>query len=259
MSSPARIVIKRAAVGIGCALVATAGLLGVEIYLALHRDFLPTSPALVIEGTYGPPAAQELRFVVLGDSTAAGVGAGSETAAYPTLLAEALAREGRRVHLTGIGVSGARVADVLSDQVPRAIELDPDLIFVGIGANDATHLTSLGDVERDMRSTIDALQTHTSAVLVVAGAPDMRATAFLEPLRSIVGWRGARVAETIEEVARDAGVPAVPLAERTAPYFVADPEEHYSPDDFHPGAAGYARWAGAILPVLEAALAEAGR
>jgi lysophospholipase L1-like esterase len=49
----------------------------------------------------------------------------------------------------------------------------------------------------------------------------------------------------------------VPLAERTAPYFAKDPDLYNSEDDFHPSAAGYARWADAIYPYLRQALQSA--
>jgi len=233
----------------GVFLTLVAGI-GVEIFLAMRRDYLPTEPAIVIEGTFGE--GRPLRFVVLGDSTAAGLGT-DEAHAYPTLLAEMLAADGYRVELTGLGVSGARVADVLAEQVPVAISLDPDLIFIGIGANDATHLTRLSDIEADMTSIIERI-VDDGTELVVAGAPDMRARAFHEPLRSLVGYRGRRVTATIEATAERSGIPSVPLARLTGPFFAEDPDAHYARDDFHPGRMGYARWADAIFPYLVDAL-----
>lgn len=230
-----------------------AVVLGVEIYLAYNREYLPTAPALELGGTFGPPAGKPLRFTVLGDSTAAGLGAGSPRDAYATVLSERLGERGRRVELTAFGVSGARVRDVATEQVPRAIEARPDLVFIGIGANDSTHLTPLDDVERDMATALDAL-AKTDAVVVVAGPPDMRAAAWLEPLRSIVGWRGRQVAERIEAVARERNVPIVQLAEETGPYFASNPEDAYAADEFHPGPGGYRAWADAIFPVLIRAL-----
>ena len=236
---------------------AFAALLGVEIYLAYSREYLPTTPPLELGGSFGPRAGEPLRFTVLGDSTAAGLGAGSPQHAYATVLSERLGERGWRVELTAFGMSGARVADVLNDQVPSAIEADPDLIFVGIGANDSTHLTSLDDVERDMGRLIDQL-SETDATLVVAGPPDMRADAWLEPLRSIVGWRGRRVADRIEAAARERGVPTVQLAEEAGPFFASNPEEAYAEDMFHPGPGGYRAWADAIFPVLIEALDRRG-
>jgi lysophospholipase L1-like esterase len=228
---------------------------GVEIVIALRRDYLPTEPALDIGGVFGDEGASDLRFTVLGDSTAAGVGAGDAAHAYPTLLAQRLSALGYRVHLMSHAVSGARVRTVLEDQVPEAEADHPDLVFVAIGANDVTHVTPLGEVKEDMEAVIGKLRA-TGAAVVVAGAPDMRAAAFLEPLRSIAGWRGRAVAGAIAEAARSMDVPLVPLADETARFFAGDPDRHYSSDLFHPSAAGYERWADAIFPYLEDALGE---
>lgn len=245
---------KRVVLWVVAVVVAFAVVLGVEIMLALTREYLPTEPVLEIEGTFGPPDGTPLSFVVLGDSTAAGVGVDSADDAYATLLAERLAAKGRRVELLGVGVSGARVSDLLEKQIAMAVAADPDLIFVAIGANDVTHLTPLGEVERDMVAVITALQA-TGAEVVVAGAPDMRADAWYEPLRTLAGWRGRRVTAAIEAAARETGAIVVPLAKETAPFFAADPEDAYSTDDFHPGPGGYRAWADSIYPRLEEALA----
>lgn len=238
-------------------IVLTAAIvLGVEVWLALNRRYLPTEPALELGGTFGPENGDPLRFVVLGDSTAAGLGAGRPEDAYASVLSRRLAAEhDRRVELTALGISGARVATVLETQVPLALDADPDLIFVGIGANDATHLTSLDGVERDMDEMLTVLQ-ETGATIVVAGAPDMRAHAWLEPLRSLAGWRGRQVTERIEKVARSHGAHIVELAEETGRLFAGEPEDFYAEDYFHPGPAGYRAWADAIYPVLERALTD---
>ena len=230
-----------------------AVLIVVEVGLAYTREYLPTTPALELDGSFGPEDGRPLRFAVLGDSTAAGLGAGSPEHAYATVLAERLGATGYRVELVAYGVSGARVRDVAEEQVPLVLGWDPDLVFIGIGANDSTHLTSLSDVETYMDRALTQLEA-TGAVIVVAGPPDMRAHAWLEPLRSIVGWRGRRVAETIETVATRHGLLTVPLAKLAGPYFASHPEDAYATDDFHPGPGGYRAWADAIYPVLKAAL-----
>ena len=230
-----------------------AALLGLEIYLAWTRDYLPTSPAMKLGGRFGSSDGRPLRFVVLGDSTAAGLGASDPDHAYPTVLSRRLADDGWDVELEAFGVSGARIKDVLEEQVPRALSAEPDLIFVGIGANDVTHLTSLEDVKRDFGLVVDRL-LDSGAALAVAGPPDMRAAAWLEPLRSLAGWRGRQVASAMRAAAEERDVPVVPLAERAGPYFAAHPEDAYGGDDFHPGDGGYRAWADAIYPALVEAL-----
>lgn len=236
------------------AAIALAAMIGLEILLALRREYLPTDPPLAIGGTFGAASDPELTFVVLGDSTAAGLGAGHPDRAYATLLAKRLAAEGRRVRLLAFGVSGARIHDVLRHQAPMAVEAKPDLVFVGIGANDVTHLTPLDEVRADASELVERLRASGAAV-VIAGAPDMRAAAWHEPLRSLAGWRGRAVAAAVEEGGREAGATTVPLAERTGPYFARDPEDAYGGDDFHPGPGGYRAWADAIYPELRPLLA----
>ena len=246
--------IRKVLLGLATLILVAALVIAVEIWLALRREYLPTDPPLALGGTFGDQDAAPLRFVVLGDSTAAGLGAEDASGAYATVLAERLARDRDvRVELTVLGLSGARVADVLHEQVPRVAELEPDLVFVGIGANDVTHVTSLGRIRRDMTAALQQLKA-TGAAVAIAGAPDMRASAWHQPLRSLAGIRGEQVASAIEDVGRAQGVGVVELANETGPFFEEDPGAHFSADDFHPSAAGYRRWADAIYPVLEAVL-----
>ena len=235
------------------ALAAVAILLGAEIGLAWNREYLPTTPPLELGGRFGSADGRPLRFVVLGDSTAAGLGASSSENAYATVLSRRLAADGYEVDMSAYGLSGARIDDLLREQVPLAVRDMPDLIFVGIGANDVTHLTSLDEVERQFTLVLDRL-AESGAALAIAGPPDMRAAAWLEPLRSLAGWRGRQVAAAMREVAEPRGVPVVPLAELAGPYFASNPEDAFAEDDFHPGDGGYRAWSDAIYPVLLQAL-----
>ena len=241
-----RIVFGLTALAIGGAL-----LIGIEILIALRREYLPTEPALKLDDTFGNPSDEPVTLVVMGDSTAAGLGAGEPAHSYPQVLARRLASDGYRVNLRVFGLSGARVKDVLHEQLPQALEVDPDYVFIGIGANDVTHLTSLGGLRSDMTKVLRTLDELTDAETVIAGAPDMRAPAFYEPLRSLAGWRGRQVAGAIEDVGHDQGVAVVELAKETGPKFGADSERFHSSDDFHPSADGYQLWADAIYPVLK--------
>ena len=245
--------IRRILGGLAAALGGLATLIVVEIVLAVRREYLPSEPAMDLRGTFGAWDGRPLRFAVLGDSTAAGLGASSPSAAYPTLLAERLVADGYRVELFAVGVSGARVWDALHLQTSRALEHHPDLVFVGIGANDAIHATHLAAVRRDMRELIRRLKQSGTA-LVVAGAPDMRAAAWPQPLRTLAGWRGRRVAAAVRAVAEEVGIAVVPLAELAGPYFAAGHADAYGGDDLHPGPGGYRAWAEAIYPYLDEAL-----
>ena len=239
---------------VALAIVLLAAVLGAEILLALRRDYLPTDDPLELGGRFGPRHGDALRFVVLGDSTAAGLGAGDPAGAYATVLAERLAAELKRpVRLHAFGVSGARVADVASEQVPRVAALEPDLVFVAIGANDVTHVTPLREVREDMATIVGELE-RTGARVVVAGPPHMGALAWHQPLRYVAYLRGRQVADAIEDAAAARGASVVQLAKETGHFFAEEPETHFSEDEFHPSATGYRRWADAIFPVLIEAL-----
>lgn len=245
--------VKRAVVALALVVASLGAIVGAEIVLAVRREYLPTEPALQIGGRWGPETGTPLNLVVLGDSTAAGVGAGRPDGSYPSQLAERLARDGYRVDLSAFGISGARTADVLREQVPRAEALHADLIFVGIGANDALHVTPIESVRTDMHEILRRLEA-TGATVVVAGAPDMHIEAFLEPLRSLSAWRGRMVEEAIASVAAVHDVPVVPLRTVAGPRFAANPRLYNSADKLHPSAAGYGVWVDAILPVVRDAL-----
>jgi lysophospholipase L1-like esterase len=223
--------------------------LAVEALVAARRNYASADSAPALEGTFGGSDAAPLRLVVLGDSTAAGVGVTRTAHTVGGRLATLLAATGREVELDGVGVSGSRAAD-LHTQVSRALlHGRPDVAVVLVGANDATHLTSLHRIERDLGAVVARLRAAGVAV-VVGTCPDMGAVrAFAQPLREIAAWSGRRVGETQREVVRRAGGVPVDLAARTGPVFRADPGT-LSEDQFHPSADGYDLWALALYPAV---------
>lgn len=238
------------AAAIGGGLIA---LLVAEAIFVMKREYIRAEPELPIRGQFGETTLPPLRFSVLGDSTSVGLGTVPE-ASYPWRLATRLG-EKFRVDLTVLGRSGAKAADVADLQVPQAKELEPDLVLIEIGANDATHVTPLSEVREKMRSALRELKAENIDVVVV-GPPGMGTSrAFPQPLRFLSGVNGRRVARAIESVARAENVQFIELASGTAPKFREDPGTYYSSDGFHPGAPGYELWADVMYPgVLEAAV-----
>ena len=197
-----------------------------------------------------PPAAGGAggrHLIVLGDSTAAGIGVQQ---AADTIGGQLGSRLGAR--WTSYGASGARAAD-LAAQIELVV--DADAVLVLIGANDATHLTSLTNLGRDVRAAVAGL----TAPVVVGTCPDLGAArAFAHPLRELADKRGRAVARTTARAVRAAGGTAVDLRALTGPTFRADPR-CLSFDLFHPSARGYAVWAVALLPAVRQALAAGER
>lgn len=82
------------------------------------------------------PSSTVTRFVAIGDSFSAGIGAPGEVP-WPVGVAGHLeAMSGEAPELHNLAVAGAMSDEIASDQLPRALELEPDLVSVICGAND---------------------------------------------------------------------------------------------------------------------------
>ena len=224
--------------------------LAVEIELAQRAPSLDDRP-LELGGRVGSAGSgPALRVAWLGDSTAAGVGASSRSGALPVQVAEGL---GAPVELVVLAASGARVADVVDDQLPALAGLDPEAVFVSVGANDTVHFTGRRSFERRYRTLVEGLPEDARVVLL--GVPDMGSIPRLaQPLRAVAGWRGRQLDRVVQEVAAATGAAYVDIAGATGPAFRADPDRFYARDDYHPSDEGYRRWAEAVLDVVGSAM-----
>jgi lysophospholipase L1-like esterase len=90
---------------------------------------------------------------------------------------------------------------------------------------------------------------------VVGTCPDLGAlTAVPQPLRAMARLASRQLAQAQKEVTLDLGGIAVNLADVVGPFFIAQPDQMFSIDRFHPSGAGYRRTAKAMLPGVLAAL-----
>lgn len=210
-------------------------------------DGYPTQlDGLIGAQTAGAP----VRIVWLGDSTVTGVGASSVDGALPRQVAEGL---GRPVELTVLARSGARITDVIDDQVPRLLALpppkQPDVILVSVGSNDVTKLTSNNTFRSLYLGLLDRLPKGADRILL--GVPDLGSVPrFPQPLRWIAGVRGGTLDAVVEDM-RDQNADYVNVADFTGPEFSSYPDRYFAVDRFHPNDEGYRLWARTVLPVLK--------
>jgi lysophospholipase L1-like esterase len=235
-----------------------AALLAAETVAARGRRYAKPDMRLAMRSSVGPPRAAPLRLVLLGDSTALGVGVERVSDTVGGQLAALLADGpgGRRVELSSVAVAGSRSSD-LAIQVARAlVGPAPDVAVILIGAYDAIRLTPPSEAAEQVAAAVRRLRA--AAVSVVVGTcPDLGAArAFAPPLRQLLGWHGRRLARAQAAAVREAGGAPVDLAERTGPVFRADAGT-LCHDGFHPSADGYRVWAHALLPAVVAAAAKA--
>ncbi|GAC1332111.1 MAG: SGNH/GDSL hydrolase family protein [Candidatus Dormibacteria bacterium] len=235
------------------AVVGVFALLVAEAALAFQGDGSPEAPGSPDE-VVGAPGDQPLTLAILGDSTGSGVGAVTQDQGYPRRVARGLAdRLHRRVELHVYAVSGARVNDVLTDQLRRMEGLHPDIVLLVIGGNDVINLTPPWRARADLSAVLERLAQYHVPV-IVSGVPAMgTVTRVAQPLRLVAGLVAAYVYDPIwrEETARR-GMTRVNLADITGPIFAAD-HSMLAPDGFHPSPRGYAVWAETFRPALEQA------
>ena len=219
-----------------------AGVFAVEAVLGFTGGS-SSAPEGSPDGVVGDGDGSPLVLVVLGDSTGVAVGASDVERGYPRLVANALAAAARRpVRLHVLSVSGARVADVRSEQLPRVNALQPDVVLLVVGGNDVVHLTRHRTARHDLRAVIRECQ-DTGARVVVAGVPAMGTTRRVaEPLRSLIRIATHRLDRVWREETAAAAAVRVELAAETGPAFAAD-RSLFSGDLFHPSDRGYALWA----------------
>lgn len=200
---------------------------------------------------YGDP----LDLLLLGDSIAAGLGAGHRRETLGARIAKGVAREAQRsVRLTTGAFVGAETRDLAAqlDGLPPGYR--PDVAVVVVGGNDVTHRIPVTESVADLEACLARLHARGCPV-VVGTCPDLGALRPVpQPLRALGSMASRQLAEAQREAALRSGAWSVSLATVVGPFFVSNPEEMFSLDRFHPSALGYRRTARALLPSVLAAL-----
>jgi lysophospholipase L1-like esterase len=181
----------------------------------------------------------QISVLVLGDSTAAGVGAETQDDALPGNLARVLSSAWERgVSWRAIGENGATSGDIVLRFLDEASHGQYDVIFVSVGANDALKLRSRGSFGRNFRAILRRLRTvNPHAVILVSSLPGFsQFEALPNPLR----WALHLHAQNLESAARRI-VRAEPgvIMSPPAPPYTAD---FFASDRFHPSPSGYRDW-----------------
>jgi len=178
-------------------------------------------------------------WVVLGDSTAQGLGASSPAGGYVGQVLEALRRRtGLPWRVLNLSASGALIRDVLTTQLTR-LPASADLVTCGIGINDILY-SGPGRLFADLRALLAAVPDGT----IVLDLPVPTGYA------GLLGLAGrpyvARINRTLHELA---GTRGLPVAEVSA-HFLPPWSGKFASDCFHPNQDGYRDWSQALLAVL---------
>lgn len=197
-----------------------------------------------------------VELLLVGDSIAAGLGAERAKDVLGARIAKGVADFlGRSVQLRTVASVGAESRD-LARQLDRLPELyRPEVAVVIVGGNDVTHRTPIGVAAAQLEEAVTRLR-GLGAEVVVGTCPDLGALlAVPQPLRSLGAQASRQLARAQATAAERGGARVVSLRRAVGHLFVANPDDMFSLDRFHPSALGYRRTADALVPEVVAALA----
>ena len=199
------------------------------------------------------PAAKEasgpeIRLLILGDSSAAGVGAAQTSETLGPLLAEELAtRTGSRVLWRMAGSNSATAADLRDHVVPNLAREDWTHVLICVGTNDAKNFVTGRAFKSGFGGLLYALKARFPDARLVWSPPiDMRTFPALQPFlgamleirAQVIRAQGAQLCFERYAVAAD------PLPVEDATGFAAD--------GFHANGLGYRIWAKHVAPIFAA-------
>lgn len=194
-----------------------------------------------------------LRVLIVGDSSAAGVGAAHQDEALAGRLAQALAtRLCQPVGWQLVATSGHRSTQALA-QLQAAELVAADVLITSLGVNDVVDQVAPRDALAAL-DAIDALARDRAGVRLSlhCAAPPMQAFPLLpQPLRWFFGRQAACFNAAL--AAQVAGQPARQVV-RLPEAMQRNAAALMAADGFHPGPPGYALWAEALADQVLAAL-----
>jgi acyl-CoA thioesterase-1 len=204
-------------------------------YWAAHND-------LVREERASEGAGADPLWVVLGDSTAQGLGAPGPKGGYVGQALTQLRRNtGQHWRVINLSVSGALTRDVLAQQIPLLADESPDLVTCGAGANDIL-FSAPAKLFADLRELLKAVPDNT----VLLDLP------LLSGFWGIVGRMSvpyiSRMNRVIHEVAQQRDLPVAEVSAHFTPPWAGK----FSCDNFHPSQDGYRDWTRALLAAVPA-------
>lgn len=199
----------------------------------------------ISHATPTPTVHPPIIYVAIGASDAVGVGASNpNTQGYVPILISRLPKYSEALN---VGVSGYTIHEALQSELPQALADHPTLVTIWLVGNDFKGCVPLQQYAADLDTLLGQLQTHTSARVFVANAPDFSQLPFFQ--------QGAQGGGSCVEGQSPAAIRALaeqwnavinPLVAKHGDFLVdlfnsslANHPELVSEDGFHPSSAGY--------------------
>jgi acyl-CoA thioesterase I len=214
------------------------GVASVDVQARTFADFWTRQNVTALTGD-GP------LWVVLGDSTAQGLGASSPMHGYVGQVVQRLNdQSGRPWRILNLSRAGAQAAHVLHDQLALLDQLDvePELVTCGIGSNDI-----LGTAPKKVHGNLTQLIQRLPSASVVM---DLLLPDRFWLVGGLCSPYVAGINRTIQAAAAERGLPVAKVSQHARPPW----RGKLAPDLFHPNDRGYQHLTDALMAALPANL-----
>lgn len=211
---------------------------GIGVRRKTHRMAPPeNSGAYELDGRGSP-----LRLLVIGDSSAAGVGVETIEQSFSGYLPRFLHEiSGRPVLSRVIGLNSATSSHLRDFALPHIEPRHIDYVALNVGTNDAKNFHTSRRFCRDFGTLLYALRSRfPGAAIIWSGVLDLeKVPALPRPLNRILGIRSRLIDYCGRILCRERGALALPPEWRPV-------SENFSADGFHASEEGYREWAASM-------------
>jgi lysophospholipase L1-like esterase len=189
-------------------------------------------------------------YVAIGDSFTEGLhdpGPGGGYRGWADRVAGALSAQRPGFRYANLAIRGKLVSEVVAEQLPRAVELAPDLVSLAAGGNDILHGSDVDAIAAEFEPAVAKLQAAGCRVLIFTGF-DPR----MFPVIRLLRGRIAAYNMHLRGIADDYGCDLVDLWSMR----VLKDKRAWSPDRLHLTTEGHRRVALRACEVLGVPVAE---
>lgn len=220
-----------------------ATLVGQAVLVKRRTPRLPAASGATCGSTVSTIATVReptLRLLVVGESTAAGVGVDTQDEALASQLARRLsAHTDKGVQWRALGKIGVTVNEAAQEFADALRHERADIVVIALGVNDTLRLSPPQRWYRELRTFTRQLQANVGCKLIVLSPipPLWKFRCLPQPLRSTIGLHAFVLDRVSRRLARsEPGLLYVPVP-------LNDQQRLLCHDRFHPSSAGYDLWA----------------
>lgn len=184
--------------------------------------------------TYQREGDYQKTILVVGDSTAVGVGSASSESVAARLA------DWLDASVENRAVSGAKVIDI-TKQIQNAQNTHYDLVIVHGGANDVIYGSSYETVSTEIRRILSTAHSLSEHVVLLTAGDIGQAPLWPRPVGMYLTHRTEKLRNTIMPLVTESDGLYIDLYTFGDP-FSTDPKKYYAPDFLHLSGEGYGVW-----------------